>query len=78
MQRYFFHTQADTRHTDEEGLELKDAAAARREAIRTCGEMMRDAPESFWNSRPRSVVVTNSADTVWGNLHGWNSHSGGT
>lgn len=58
MPRYFFHSQTDTRATDDEGQELSDHVEARREAIRTCGEMMRDCPEPFWGSRPWSVTVT--------------------
>jgi hypothetical protein len=48
MARYFFHSQTMTRHTDEEGVELETPLQARREAIRSFGEMMRDAPEGFW------------------------------
>jgi hypothetical protein len=62
--RFFFHTQTDTRFTDEEGIELPDAVAARGEAIRMCGEMMRDAPEGFWGSRPWTVTVTDATGLV--------------
>jgi hypothetical protein len=64
MPRFFFHTQTDSRITDDDGLELAGPAEARREAIQTCGEMMRDAPECFWGSRPWSVTVTDSAGLV--------------
>jgi hypothetical protein len=64
MPLFYFHTQTDTRSTDEEGVELAGPIEARREAIRTCGEIMRDAPEVFWGSRPWSVVVTNSVGLV--------------
>lgn len=62
--RYFFHTQTEIRLNDAEGLELDGPVEARREAIRTCGEMMRDAPESFWASRPWFVVVTDDAGII--------------
>jgi hypothetical protein len=62
--RYFFHSQTATRVTDDVGVELEGPVEARREAIRTCGEMIRDAPEGFWGSRPWSVVVTNVAGLV--------------
>ncbi len=52
MPRFFFHTQTDTRVADQEGVELDGSVEARRQAIQTCGEMMRDAPEGFWGSRP--------------------------
>ena len=47
MQRYFFHTQTDTRFTDQDGVALEGPAEARRQAIQTCGQMMADAPEGF-------------------------------
>lgn len=59
MQRYFFHTQTDSRTTDEEGTVLNSPAEARTQAIETCGQMMKDAPEGFWGSRPWTVTVTN-------------------
>ena len=64
MARYFFHTQTDTRSTDSDGIELDGPLQARREAIRTFGELMRDGPEGFWGSRPWSVTVTNSVGWV--------------
>lgn len=64
MQRYFFHTQTDSRITDEEGTVLEGPIEARRQAISTCGQMMQDAPEGFWGSRPWTVTVTDSAGLV--------------
>jgi hypothetical protein len=61
---FYFHTQTDTRVTDEDGFEFDSPVEARRQAIKTCGEMMRDAPEGFWGSRPWSVTVTDSAGLV--------------
>ncbi len=52
MPRFFFPTQTDIRVADQEGVELDGSVEARRQAIQTCGEMMRDAPEGFWGSRP--------------------------
>ena len=64
MAMYFFHTQTRKRVTDNEGLELPDHAAARTEAIRTAGELIRDVPEGFWSTRPWSVTVTDAAGHV--------------
>ena len=64
MARFFFHTQTGTQSTDEVGTELPGPVEARREVIRTCGEMMRDAPEGFWGTRPSNVTVTNAAGLV--------------
>lgn len=60
MPIYYFHSQTDSRVSDTEGLELASPVDARREAIRTCGEMMRDGPEPFWGSRPWTVTVTDA------------------
>jgi hypothetical protein len=64
MQRFYFHMQTLTRTTDEEGMEMLSPMEARRQAIRTCGEMMRDCPEGFWGSRPWTVTVTDAAGLV--------------
>jgi hypothetical protein len=42
--RYFFHTRdGDQLVADESGLELRDAEAAREEALRAAGDMVHDA-----------------------------------
>jgi hypothetical protein len=45
MPRYFFHTSDGIRHIDDEGFELPDDAAARREAVRYGGHLLGDDPE---------------------------------
>jgi hypothetical protein len=62
--RYYFHIQTDTRTNDDEGIELAGPVEARRQAIKTCGQMMQDCPEGFWGSRPWSVTVTDAAGLV--------------
>jgi hypothetical protein len=62
--RVFFHTQTDVRTTDTEGMEYPSYLEARKDAIRTCGQMMEDAPEIFWGSRPWSVTVTVERGTI--------------
>lgn len=64
MQRYYFHTQTTSRSTDDEGIEFSTPAQARCQAIATCGEMMKDAPEGIWLSRPWAVVVTDSTGLI--------------
>ncbi len=64
MPRYFFHMQTDTRDSDEIGTELGGPIEARRQAIQTCGMMMKDSPEAFWGSRPWKVTVTDAGGTV--------------
>lgn len=62
--RYFFHTQTYRRETDHDGAEFATGAEARQEAIRTFGQMMHDAPEGFWGSRPWSVIVTDAEGMI--------------
>ena len=64
MPQYFFHSQTGDRTQDDEGTYLAGDAEARSAAIRTFGEMVRDAPEGFWRSRPWTVTVTDAAGLV--------------
>lgn len=64
LSRFYFHTETDVRITDDEGMEFPGYAEARREAIRTCGQMMQDAPEVFWGSRPWNVSVTDAKGLI--------------
>lgn len=67
--RFFFHTQTDARHTDTDGAEYGSYAEARKAAIQTCGQMMQDAPEIFWGSRPWSVTVTDETGLIMWEIH---------
>lgn len=64
MALYYFHTQTDTRFSDEEGMELSDPLEARAQAVITCAQMVKDAPNKFWGSRPWSVVVTDATGLI--------------
>jgi len=46
------------------GLEFDTAQQARHEAIRSAGELLRDAAEPFWGSRPYSVTVTDETGLI--------------
>ncbi len=48
MPRYFFNVSHHSTHPDTEGSELADIHAAQIEAVRLCGEMIRDIDDSFW------------------------------
>ncbi|WP_425506407.1 DUF6894 family protein [Sphingomonas xinjiangensis] len=61
---FYFHTQTGTRYTDVDGTDLAGPVDARRQAIQTCGQMMQEAPEGFWGSRPWSVTVTDAVGLV--------------
>jgi ElaB/YqjD/DUF883 family membrane-anchored ribosome-binding protein len=64
MPRYFFHSQTDARMTDTEGFDLATPAEARQQAIQTCGQMMVDAADAFWGTRPWTVTVTDAAGLI--------------
>jgi len=64
MPRFFFHTQTDSRMTDFDGYELATASEARQQAIQTCGQMMIDAADAFWGSRPWSITVTDAEGLI--------------
>lgn len=64
MPRYFFQIQTFVRVADRQGMVLPNQAAARTEAIRASGEMMRDGAESFWSTRPWSVTVTDESGLI--------------
>jgi hypothetical protein len=64
MPHFYFHTDTDTRSTDRTGIACATDDEARREAIRTCGQMMHDCAETFWGSRPWSVTVTDAAGLI--------------
>ena len=58
MARYFFALHDHTFETDEEGVDLPDLHAARLEAIRFAGEVLRDQPDLLDGSNALSVKVT--------------------
>ncbi|HET6526862.1 DUF6894 family protein [Sphingopyxis sp.] len=49
MPRYFFHTRDGKRDLDDDGMELPDAGAARREAVRFGGSLLNDDPDMLSN-----------------------------
>jgi hypothetical protein len=57
------------RHTDTEGSEFVTYVEARQEAIETCGQMMQDAADVFWRSRPWSVAVTDASGPILRDIH---------
>ena len=64
LPRYYFHIVDSVVLPDEDGLELPDLAAARIEAVKTAGEMLRDHADRFWMSPDWKVVVTGEDRTV--------------
>jgi hypothetical protein len=61
MPRYYFHVEDDHTEIDEVGTELPDLEAARSEAVRAAGEILRDgAAKSLWTGKPWRMWVTRS------------------
>lgn len=63
MPRYFFHLQDGKDIPDSEGTELADPKAARIEAIRAGGAMLRDLA-SYWDGTEWRMDVTDEAGTT--------------
>ncbi|WP_395671759.1 DUF6894 family protein [Phenylobacterium sp.] len=64
MPRYFFHSRDGETYRDPEGVELPDAHAARREAIRFFAELMAEEGEGFWATAKLEMTVTDDAGAV--------------
>jgi hypothetical protein len=62
MPRYFFHTHNGVTVLDDRGLEFPNFRAARDEAIRTCGEMLRQIPSAINNGDPFQLWVTDQPE----------------
>lgn len=64
LAQYFFHIQSDAYHADKVGLEIGNGADARVQAIITCAQLVKDDPQTFWDSRPWTVTVANADGLV--------------
>jgi hypothetical protein len=56
---YFFNVSHHSLQPDTEGSEFPDIYAAQAEAVRLCGEMIRDIDDSFWEVPLWQLRVTN-------------------
>ena len=61
MPRYFFHVHDSEEMLDREGTVLAGFDEARAEAIKTAGEMLRDAGRRFWDGAEWRMWVTDEA-----------------
>ena len=78
MPQYFFHVHNGSLSTDEEGLDFPDLNCARREAIRACGEMLREVPAAICNGDPMRMWVTDQPDGQGNTLYSLNISPGET
>ena len=66
MPRYFFHVIDGRALMDDEGMELAGIDEARRQAIQTAGEMLRQSASGFWGGCPWQMTVANAnGDTLF-------------
>jgi hypothetical protein len=61
MPRYFFHTFNGHPHPDKEGAELTGFEEARRQAVRTAGEIIRSDGIKAWKGPDWHMAVTDAA-----------------
>lgn len=61
MPRYHFNSVDGQVDRDADGMVLPDVRAARLEAVRYAGELLRDDPDRLWQSGQWSIDVTNDA-----------------
>lgn len=59
MTRYFFHMHGSAHERDEDGLDLADDNAARREAIRYGGSLLSDEPDILNRNDGLRINVVN-------------------
>jgi hypothetical protein len=65
MPRYFFNTVDGRRYPDEDGTELADMEAVRREAALVIGELLKEQPSELWDTgRLKLEVVDEHGETV--------------
>lgn len=58
MPRYFFDVKDGRDFPDLQGSEFADLAAARIEAVRFAGEILKEAPERFWHCEEWTMTVS--------------------
>ena len=69
MPRYFFDVHDSLSMIDVDGTELPDLEAARHEAVRLVGALLKDDPSNFWNGEYWSVEVSDARRMVLFALH---------
>ncbi|HEV7255253.1 MAG TPA: hypothetical protein VGN97_19370 [Mesorhizobium sp.] len=66
MPRFFFHVMDGRALIDHEGTEVPDAQAARAEALRTAGEILRSEGTSHWaGDKWQMTVADEKGNTVF-------------
>lgn len=64
MPRFYFDTLNSEHDEDQEGIDLPDRFAARREAVRFAGSVMKDQPDLLWDGTRFVVEVRGEGRTL--------------
>ena len=69
MPLYHFNIEDGAAYPDVEGTEYPDLEAARTEAVRRSGALLRDNSRSFWGGNGWKLIVTDAAGMVMFTLY---------
>ena len=69
MPRYFFNVKDGVDILDNEGVELADLYAARLQAVRFSGELLKDHPDVFWIQHEWRIEVTDETKLILFAIH---------
>ncbi len=64
MPRFFFHSEDGVLDLDQTGTELADTSAARLEAMRFAGALLKDRPQALWEGSRWRMIVTSEDKTI--------------
>ena len=64
MPIYHFNVEDGATYPDLTGTELPDLVAARLDAIRRCGDLLRDNSDSFWGGHHWKLIVTDASGLI--------------
>ena len=64
MPRYFFHSEDGRLEHDQVGTELADPAAARLEAVRFAGALLKDRSQILWEGTDWRLLVTDESKAI--------------
>ena len=65
MARYFFHSEDGRPRTDDEGTELPSLAAARVEAVRVMGDILKEEPDQVLATGSLRLTVTDKTGLIY-------------
>jgi hypothetical protein len=65
MAQFFFHTEDGRSVSDDEGTELETLAAARVEAVRVLGDILRENPDEVLATGQLRLTVTDAAGLIY-------------